>query len=277
MHGTHRVVNTVVVPLDGSGYAERALGPAKVLAARLGVGVGVVKVIGAGREADRDDYLADIARAHGLEWHHIEVADDAAAAIHAVAVARDGVVCMATHGHGRATAVFGSTAEAVLAASAEPVVVVGRGVDTTRVASIDRIVVALDGTAESETVCAPAIRWAREYGLVVNLITVAAEPLTSLTEDEEGHRTFGPQNPDAYIAAAVQRHRTEGVNVVGEVLIDPISPASGLGQLLRDVPHAVLAMTTHGRTGAQRIVHGSVAGNIVDVSPMPVVMFGLVH
>jgi nucleotide-binding universal stress UspA family protein len=75
----------------------------------------------------------------------------------------------------------------------------------------------------------------------------------------------------------VQRYGTEGVHVVGEALIDPISPASALDRLLRNVPSAVLAMATHGRSGMQRIVFGSVAGNIVDVSPMPAVIFRLTH
>lgn len=262
---------TVLVPLDGSGFAERAIGPAKVLAERLDVGVGVVQVVDDEKDAD-DEYLTKVAREHGLAWHHTAVDDDVAGGILAVAEARDAAVCIATHGHGRAAAVIGSTLEALLARSEEPVVAVGRGVDTRRIRRIDRIVVALDGSDEAEALCRPAIEWARRLGLVVNLITVVGEPMTSL-RDEKPRRAFGLDEPEPYIASVVERHRTEGVEVVGEVLTDPISPASGLGTLLRDVPHSVLATATHNRSGTARLLHGSVAASIVDAAPVPVVMF----
>lgn len=263
---------TVLVPLDGSAFAERAIGPATVLAKRLGVDVGVVQVVEHEKDAD-DAYLTKVVREHGLAWHHVAVDDDVAGAIVAVADARDAAVCMATHGHGRAAAVIGSTAEALLARSEEPIVAVGRGVDTQRIRRIDRIVVTLDGSEEAEAVCKPAIAWARQLGLVVNLITVVGEPMTALRDDEPPRRAFGLSDPEAYIASALERHQTEGVDIVGEVLTDPISPASGLATLLRDVPHCVLAMATHNRSGTARLIHGSVAASIVDAAPVPVVLF----
>ncbi|HEX7096474.1 MAG TPA: universal stress protein [Acidimicrobiales bacterium] len=267
---------TVVVPLDGSGYAERAIRPAKVLASRLGVGVGAVRVV-SGDPDEARDYILEITEKHGLQWAHVDVSRDVAAAIHAVVSAKDGAVCMATHGHGRAAAVLGSTAEELLAQASEPIMVVGRGVDQQRIRRIERLVVALDGTPDSEVVCGSAIGWARELGLRVSLVTVAGEPMTSLREGGQPRRSFGPADPYVYIADAVERYETSGVELDGDVIVDPISPASGLSTLLREVPHAVLAMATHGRRGLARLIHGSVAATIVDASPVPVVMFSLAH
>jgi nucleotide-binding universal stress UspA family protein len=39
----------------------------------------------------------------------------------------------------------------------------------------------------------------------------------------------------------------------------------------------MLAMATRGRTGMQRLIHGSVAGSIVDESPVPAVMITARH
>jgi nucleotide-binding universal stress UspA family protein len=264
------MATNVVVPLDGSDYAERAIGPATVLAKRMGGRVGAVHVARDERKS-ADEYLERIGRSHGIEWLDARVGDDVAAAIREVARDRDALVCMATHGHGRATAVIGSTTEAVLAAADEPVVAVGRGVDTLQVRRLERIVVALDGTEESETASAPAIRWAVDLGLPVVLTTVVGEPMSAHNPDAAP--AFGLAKPHEYIEAAVQRHRLEGATITGEVIVDPLSPPSGMRQFLRDLPHSMVVIATSGRKGAQRILRGSVAGAILDSSPVPAMLF----
>lgn len=63
--------STVLVPLDGSSYAERAIEPARKLAAMLNIRLGVVQCVG---EADRgdnadDSYLESVARDRPLAWY----------------------------------------------------------------------------------------------------------------------------------------------------------------------------------------------------------------
>jgi nucleotide-binding universal stress UspA family protein len=260
----------VVVPLDGSDYAERAIGPATVLAKRMGGRVGAMHLA---REENRsgDEYLARVGRSHELEWLDARVGDDVATTIREVARERDALVCMATHGHGRATAVIGSTAEAVLAASDEPIVAIGRGVDTRAIRRLETVVVALDGAEESETAAAPAIRWAVDLGLPVVLTTVVGEPMSAHNPDAVP--AFGLERPHEYIEAAVQRNRLDGATITGEVIVDPLSPASGMRQRLRDLPQSMVVIATSGRKGAQRILRGSVAGAILDASPVPAMLF----
>jgi nucleotide-binding universal stress UspA family protein len=267
-------VRAVLVPLDGSAYAERAIRPAELIAARIGIEVGVLQVVADESKADTD-YLPSVVEDRRVAWSEIVIDEDAAAGILTAASLRRAVVCMATHGHGRAKAIFGSTAEQVLVRSPEPIAVVGREVDTARLRPPARIVVALDGTDESERICEPAIAWAARFGLVVQLVTVAGEPLERFTDDAPVRRAFGCHNPDDYIRGALSRHATPGVELEGRALIDPISAASGLGHHLREPRDALLAMATHGRTGIERLIHGSVAGRILDQSPVPAVMFGV--
>lgn len=270
--GKHIDLRTIVVPLDGSSYAERAIEPAAQLAVRFGLTIGAVQVAPERPKAEAD-YLTRVTAERGLEWSEVIEAQDVAEGIIGVAAAQRALVCMATHGHGRAKALIGSVAERVVARTTDPIVLVGRTVDTTRRHRLERIVVALDGSDESESVCEPAIGWAGRFGLRVELVTVASEPLPTMTPEEPPRRSFGLPEPEAYIQGVAERHQTPGVAVIGSALIDPISPASALEHLLRDPPGALVAMTTRGRTGMQRLIHGSVAGSILDNSPVPALLF----
>jgi nucleotide-binding universal stress UspA family protein len=265
-------LSNVVVPVDGSRYSTRAIEPAKALALCIGADIGVVRLVRDRSDEDLHD-LENLVEDHALDWCQLVVDSDVAHGICAVADEHDALICMATHGQGRATAVLGSTAEAVLAWTQTPVVLVGRGVDRGQHRTVGRLVVPLDGHADSELACEPALRWARQLQLTVNFITVAPPAIEPLRSDQEPLRVFGPPgDPDAYIAGIVDRYRTEDVTVAGEVLYDPVSPASGLALLLRDVKDAVVIMATHDRHGLQRFIHGSVAGSIVDKSPAMAVL-----
>jgi nucleotide-binding universal stress UspA family protein len=267
-------LRTVVVPLDGSSYAERAVEPAKWLAARIGVSVGIAHVVRTRDSAD-PDYLARTLDERGLEWLEVVEAEDVAQAIADVAASQRALVCMATHGHGRAQALVGSVAARVLADATEPIVLVGRGVGVTRLHRLERVVVALDGSEGSESVCDPAVAFARRFGLDVELVTVASEPLATMSPEDPPRRSFGLREPETYIDAVARRYHAPDVRVVGRAITDPISPASALEHLLRDPPGALVAMATRGRTGMQRLLHGSGAGTILDNSPVPALMFAI--
>ena len=103
----------VIVPLDGSDLSETAVDAAKVIAEQLGVPVGGLMVVDDESKASGSNvtaYLDDAVDRFGLAWQVIEVNSDVAEGIHYAAVARNALICMATHGHGRAGAVFGQAA-----------------------------------------------------------------------------------------------------------------------------------------------------------------------
>jgi nucleotide-binding universal stress UspA family protein len=132
------VYHRIVVALDGSERAERALPHAEALAARFGASLILLRVTASPaeptaldaerREADR--YLAalhDRLRAQGLAVHYQRPEGPPAAAILEHAHNQDAdLIALTSHGHssGRGRA-LGSVAEAIVQTAACPVLVVG--------------------------------------------------------------------------------------------------------------------------------------------------------
>src|SRR5579871_752888 len=119
----------LLVPLDGSEGAARALPVARALAGRLGAEIHTVSVATAPEHAGelRDHAAKLLGTDPADERVHVVVGDDPARTIRAqAATLAPCLVCMATHGRARVPeAVIGSVARNVVAASAQPVVTVG--------------------------------------------------------------------------------------------------------------------------------------------------------
>jgi nucleotide-binding universal stress UspA family protein len=272
--------STILVPLDGSTFAERAIEPARKLAAMLNFRVGVVQCVG---EADRgdtadDSYLEVVTQERHLGWYQVAEYNDVPAGILAAAKERNAMVCMSTHGHGRAEVVMGSRAEEILRRCDEgartnlPVVLVGRAYEPDSPQKLRSLVAPLDGTTRSETVCEFAVQWAIRLELALRFVTVVEEGESGL--DHSRPPRFGPLgDPKEYIDAVVKKYQRPGLVVTGEILFDPLSPASGLSQLLRDGLDSLVVMTTRFRTGMQRLLHGSHAGDIIDTSPVMILLY----
>jgi nucleotide-binding universal stress UspA family protein len=64
----------------------------------------------------------------------------------------------------------------------------------------------------------------------------------------------------------------QGHDVGTHVVWDPVSPASGLRDYLREHPTPLVIAGSHERTGLARVVLGSVAAAIVHQSPAPVLI-----
>ena len=149
---------TVVVPLDGSEFAERAVRPACALAARLENGRVLLvsctpddaAVVQAQLE-DRAGLFAPVADIDTLVLDDLEPADGI---LHTVASTPDALLCMATHGRGGLpTAVLGSVAQEVVCRSSEPLVLVGPGCRTALLPrGAGRLLVCSDGSAFSDAI-----------------------------------------------------------------------------------------------------------------------------
>ncbi len=273
-------VLTVLVPLDGSSFAERAIEPALKLGAMLRVPVGSGQYLGDEDRGDNADdaYLRTIANDRGLGWCQQVEGADVATGLVALAQERNALICMSTHGHGRAEAIMGSRAERVVALCPEAVVLVGRSYEFDSPLRIKSIVVPLDGTTQAETVCVHAIAWALRLGVPVRFVTMAEEVEPPLRADHPAPHRFGPVgDPNAYIDGIVEKYRQPGLTLSGEVYRDQLSPASGFAQLLRDGLDSLVILAADFRTGTQRLLHGSTAGDIIDVSPVMVMVFATTH
>lgn len=278
----------VLVPLDGSELATAALPPAAALAERFGAQLHAVTVV-------PDDDGADGAGGHlasslgaepGDDRVHVLTGDDPAGAI--IDLAADlgnTLVCLATRGRGRvAGAVVGSVAREVLQRSPDPIVAVGvstvsddvRPVQPPPALSVDRIVACVDGGDASEEILPVAAAWAEALGMSLTILTVAEPSPPPLRETSTWHRHHGPErDADQYVAELADRWQGAVPEATGVAVYDPISAADGIRTHLESAPAGLVAVTTHARSGLDRVVLGAGAAAIVAASSAPVLVLPL--
>jgi nucleotide-binding universal stress UspA family protein len=286
------VVKTLLVPLDGSPLAERALPYAAALAARAAVRIVLVRVAppGAGdTEAEDRAYLSDAAArlaGPGAAVETIVATGEAVAAIAetARAVSAD-LLVMATHGRGGLGRwVYGSVAEGLLARLSLPILLVRAwlpaSAQTLRGERM-RLLTALDGSALAEQALPVAERLADTLSGELVLLRVVARPDAPFAPDwlagpapaEDFERAKA--EADAYLHRLAERLERSGRRVQVDVRIgEPglTTEADAIEAAGREHDAALVVMTTHGYTGLQRLVLGSVTDAVLRRSTLPVVV-----
>jgi nucleotide-binding universal stress UspA family protein len=257
----------ILVPLDGSPGAERALGPALDLVTRTGVPLRVLRRVLPDEAEEGATYLAELAdRYAGLTDLETQIVE-APAVAEAIVDGRgpDTLVCMTSHGRGGvARAVMGSVAEEVLRLLDRPALVIGPLVDE-RALLTGRIVACVDGSRESERALGPAQRWSRALDLPLWLTEVST--VGTLT-DPSGR---GDTTEAARLVGLARRLG----DVEGWDVLHGRHPARALADMAEDTrpwATAVLVMATHGRTGWDRLRLGSVTTTTIHHAPRPVLV-----
>jgi len=277
----------VLVPLDGSDLAAGAVGTARALAERLGADLTAVSAASGPEDVAAMRAHAAEVLGSGPDDPRIEVVtSDEPDEVIAQRAADLGacLVCMSTHGRGRvAGAVMGSVARRVVERMGEPVVAVGPLVGRPTEAreaplpfSSDHIVACVDGGAPSELVLPVAAAWAKRLGTALTILTVAEPSPPPVRPGATWHRRHGPNaDADDYLAELAEAWRAQVPELRTQVVYDPIGPADGLRSYLRDHPTDLLAVTSHARSGLQRLVLGSGAASIIAASTAPVLVVPL--
>ncbi len=278
---------SIIVPVDGSSYASRTL----PLAARLGA-TGDAQVvltravldpsqlvvtnasaarIAANRQrtavAEANAALANVAEAgrkdgvkvttHVAEQHPSRVILDAVDDVQA------DLVLMATHSRpAPIRGVLGSVAEEVLAKSPIPVLLVPPACQRPWPA-MDRlrVLVALDGSPRAEQVVHPAAQLAAALDAELILVRVSNDHEDPADETTQ-HYLERIEQTLAEERVAVQIHSATG------------RPAEQLLVLADQLPAHVIAMATHGRTGLERLLIGSVTTEVLRRATVPVLVVG---
>lgn len=257
----------VLVPLDGSPAAERALRPALELVARTGVPLRVLSRALPHEEEELAGYLAGLAdRYAAVTDVETEVVErDAIPDAVLEGVVPGSLVCMSAHGRGGLSrALMGSVADAVLRSLREPALVVGPHL-AEGAAFVGRIVACFDGSEASSRTLVPAQRWSAALGLPLWLMEVG-DP-KSLPADWVTHGDVHETGHVASLAA-----RLGGVE--GWDVLHDRDPAHALVDMAASPsrPTALLVMATHGRTGWDRLRLGSVTSATVHRATVPVLV-----
>ncbi|WP_376790756.1 universal stress protein [Thermoflexus sp.] len=291
-------IRRLLLPLDGSGLAEAALGLAAFLARRLGAELVLLHVVEQRppervhgephlREAtEAEAYLEGIAsrlKAPDLSVRiHVHIGPEAnvAAAIAAHRLEQAGdLIVMSTHGRGGLRGwVLGSIAHQIVQRGC-PVLLVKPETPGGPPEAIRRIVVALDGTSASEAVLPLAAEIAAGCGLPMDLITVVPS-VGALGPEQRPVATFLPTATAAmleleaeaaasYLQGIAERLKAEFKLEAGYEVArgDPVAELTK--RTGRDV---LLAMTTRGRYGLAGLWEGSISARVLSASYGPVLM-----
>jgi len=286
------MTRTIVVPLDGSELAEKALPYAVALAKKTGAHLLLLSVVAPmetwiaasgvylsderlAEEADAAQrYLASVQERLGREDTRTSVLyGRAAAAIREVAEAENAAtIAMTTHGRsGLPRLVLGSVAGEVVRTSPTPVLLVPAGAGAGPEVTIRRVLVPLDGSELSEAVLPEVRDIASRFDAEVALLRVIVPPvalfpeqvmpssLPALAEIEAGAK--------AYLDDVVTKLHGDGIKATAEVTIG--YPAEAVLSAAADGKADLIAMSSHGRTGLGRLVLGSTADAVVRQARVP--------
>jgi nucleotide-binding universal stress UspA family protein len=276
-------VKHVLVPLDGSEFALAALPTARALAERFAAELHTISVSSADDEVDKLSALGSVALGVAMGDSHVRVVvddGDVAESIEGRASELgDCVVCLSTHGRGRLSgAAIGSVARSLVQRSSSPVVALGPSADRPGWSpsprwpaplSVSRIVACVDGSATSEEVLPVASGWARALGMSLTILTVIEDAPAPIRPGGTDSRYGASGDAQTYIDELVRQWEGTTSEVTGQVVRDPLNPASGIRAHLAQQPAGLVALTSHARTGVQRILLGAAAANIVHASVSP--------
>lgn len=288
-------VRTILVPLDGSPLAERALPYAEALARASGARLALVWASlvrdrpaadepEARRVAEEEAYLAEVARRlaeRGLDAETALRFADPAAAIVEEARAQDvDLLVMATHGRGGLGRwVYGSVAEAVLARPPAPILLVRAGAPGWEAAwpgERPRLLAPLDGSAFAEEALPVAESLAEALGGELVVVRAVPRPgldfgpdwvVAPILEDELANAETEARD---YLDRLAARLAREGRAAQAALRVG--DPAGVIAAVGRERGAALVVMATHGHTGLGRVVLGSVADAVLRHGTLPLLL-----
>ncbi len=284
---------TIMVPLDGSSFSEHAL-PLALRAARISDAALHLVCVPDNAQHVSDTTSIDTQPAHAyltrmadrlaISWHGsitatlLDGAVTEAIAAYAESHQID-LVVMTTHGRGALSRVWlGSSADRLIHQLPMPMLLVRPHetdpADLATPPNIDHLLIPLDGSELSEQIIAPAIALGRLTDANYTLLQTIA-----IFTPDYGYGIYTPtdfdiaawvQTAQQYLDRIASGMRAEGLQVHTEVFVGP--PALSILDYARDHAVDLIALETHGHSGAARLVLGSVADKIVRGAGVPVLL-----
>lgn len=263
------MTSKILVALDGSKTSESILTTLESLLRYQDADVTLATAAPAGAVAQMlaQGYLKGVAER--LERKGAVVATEvlagkAAPALTAYAVgARFDLLALCSRGKksGLQRLLFGSVAEEVLRSTSVPVLVVPPLGRKEAVPAPKKIVVPLDGSHRSASVLKPAATLAKAFGAKLCFVTVVASAKPEdLPVETVAHNLFREQK-------ALQR---EGLEVEVAVLYG--DPTERILAFAEENQAELIALSTHGRTGLDKLVFGNVAESLLHKARRPLLV-----
>jgi len=270
----------ILFATDGSDCAERARRYALQLAARVDAALHVVHV--EERPVDLTDVI-EVEAADVLSALHPVVAaprvqerqvvhPSAAEGVLAYATEHDvRLLILGTHGRrGLRRLVLGSVAEEIVRRAEAPVLTVGRGASTPAPTG-GRLLVPVDFSTHQE----PLLAHAREWGLAFDLsITLVHAVEGQGVPDVYGLHSNAPASgaladrARRALSEPADALRAHGLDVQVEIRTGAAAP--NILDAADTLDADLLAVATHGRSGVDRMLMGSVAESVLRRAPCPV-------
>jgi nucleotide-binding universal stress UspA family protein len=270
----------VLVPLDGSALALRALPYAAPLAVALGGELFLLHVAddsgSTGLSAAELEAVADDARRGGARvaahlYDQVSVQEPARAIAEAAGTLGTGLIVLSTHGRGGLGRLLrGSVAEGVLRQASVPIVLVPAACQRPWPTNRPwRILAPLDGSTLAEAALGPVVELAAALQADLTLLQVVHgfcdnphDPLIESRQAEvlrylNGVRARLPV-PAETVSLYGKDHPTEQI----------------IAAFARERQIDLVAMATHGRSGLLRVVLGSVATGTLQRAQLPMLLIG---
>lgn len=280
----------VLVPLDGSDFAETALPLALAVVERSGATLELVSTVkgGESEESERRSYLNELARRLGGQTKatvetELLRGDAADALVDRIAASGPDLVVLSTHGRGALERAWrGSVADELVRRVRVPLLLVpsrAAGADggAATPSGIGRIVLALDGSEVGEATLEPASALASAMGASVMLVRVERKPFdVGAAGPEAGGSERGQFDRSGltsrdYLDDVARRLEQKGVQVAGQE-VTAGSPAPTILNFADSSAADVITMATHGRGGVRRMLVGSVSEQVLQESTRPLLI-----
>jgi nucleotide-binding universal stress UspA family protein len=294
---------SILVPLDGSPFAEHALPLALALARRSRSAIHLVlastPLSGACLEGGASISLPELEELVATRYRSYLEATRArlrqridvpitgevllggvsATLCTLAASGRHDLVVMATHGRSPLGRLWlGSVADDLIHHVNLPLLLIRQESEEPNLEDepdLSRVVVPLDGSPLAEGILEPAIALAKVF-LGPEVLLVRVIPATAADEaaDVAHSRTWSAARQ--YLDDVAARLEARGVRVQTHVLFDD-RPAEAILHEAADEHVGVIALETHGRAGLARLLHGSVTDRVVRGATIPVLVHHPAH
>lgn len=287
------MIQTILVPLDGSPLAESILPAVQRIAHLSGAALRLVHVAepphgqpaaAAAHEQEIRRYLDTVAERLTAAGLSVTIEVLAGEPAESIIQAGQGVelIAMGTHGRsGIGRWVYGSVADKVLRGASAPVLLVRARAEGPVPGEPPRaIVVPLDGSDLAEHALPLASMLSREASVPLVLVqSVYWSELGVTGGFPDGYGTLmsaeiaieaAEAGAKEYLAETVAKLAAQGVTA--EPVISLVPATDAILDAVEESHAGLIVMTTHGRGGLGRFVYGSVADRVLRAASVPVLL-----